>query len=134
MKLRESDFMKIEVRKACRTDLYSVLDLAFEKKPVFDLALCDRFDEVLAQTGHSVLLCFSDGALCGLMSVVIVDGITDKFPVALFCGGKVKTAATVMRLQTHSFKRARKFQKAMAAKECIIDTRCPNSNITEFCV
>ena len=82
--------MKIEVRKACRTDLYAVLDLVFEKKPVFDLALCNRFDEVLAQTGHSVLLCFVGGELCGLMSVAVVDGITDKFPVALFCGGKIK--------------------------------------------
>ena len=82
--------MKIEVRKACRTDLYAILDLAFEKKPVFDLALCDRFDEVLAQTGHSVLLCFVGGELCGVMSVAVVDGITDKFPVALFCGGKIK--------------------------------------------
>lgn len=82
--------MKIEVRKACRTDLYAILDLVFEKKPVFDLALCDRFDEVLAQTGYSVFLCFADGKLCGLMSVSIVDGITDKFPVALFCGGKLR--------------------------------------------
>ncbi len=117
MKLRESDFVKIEVRKACRTDLYSVLDLAFEKKPVFDLALCDRFDEVLAQTGHSVLLCFSDGALCGLMSVVIVDGITDRFPVALFCGGKVRNGCDRNEVTNALIQKGEEISKSYGCKK-----------------
>jgi len=85
--------MKIEVRKADRTDLAAVVSLGFEKKPVFALSLADRFDEVLSQTGHSVLLCFVDGVLCGMMSVTIVDGISEKFPIALFSGGKIKNGA-----------------------------------------
>ncbi len=85
--------MKIEVRKADRTDLPSVAALGFEKEPVFSVALADRFDEVLSQTGHSLLLCFVDGTLCGMMSVTIVDGLSDKFPLALFSGGKIKGGA-----------------------------------------
>ena len=85
--------MKIEVRKANRTDLSSVAALGFEKEPVFSAALADRFDDVLSQTGHTLLLCFVDGTLCGMMSVTIVDGLSEKFPLALFSGGKIKSGA-----------------------------------------
>lgn len=85
--------MKIEVRKAERTDLSAVAALGFEKEPVIDRSLSDRFDEVLFQTGHSVLLCFVDEKLCGMMSVTVIDGISKKFPVALFSGGKIRESA-----------------------------------------
>ena len=85
--------MKIEVRKADRTDLSAVAALGFEKEPILGFSLSERFDEVLSQTGHSVLLCFVDDELCGMMSVTIVDGLSEKFPLALFSGGKIKDGA-----------------------------------------
>lgn len=82
--------MKIEIRKADRRDLDRVLSFAFEKRPTSGMAMTDKFDEVLCQTGHTVLLCFADGELCGMLCVSIVDGMGEKFPVAVLCGGKLK--------------------------------------------
>lgn len=82
--------MKIEVRSADRRDFETVLSFAFEKRPVSGRKMTDKFDEVLCQSGHKVLLCFADGTLCGMLCVSIIEGMGEKFPVAAFCGGKIK--------------------------------------------
>lgn len=82
--------MKIEVREADRRDLEAVLSFAFEKRPPSSVETADKFDEVLCQTGHKLLLCFANGELCATLGVSIIDGMGEKFPVAVFCGGKLK--------------------------------------------
>lgn len=85
--------MKIEVRKASCNDLSFVSALSFETEPVLGFSLSRRFEEVLSQTGHSILLCFVDGEISGMMSVTIIDGLSKKFPLSVFSGGKIKPGA-----------------------------------------
>lgn len=82
--------MKIEIREADRRDLDALLSFAFKKRPSCGQKMADAFDEVLCQTGHKLLLCFANGELCGTLSVSVIDGLGEKFPVAVFCGGKLK--------------------------------------------
>lgn len=82
--------MKIEIREADRRDIDDVLSFAFEKRPPSGKKMMDKFDDVLCQTGYKLLLCFANGELCGTLSVSIIDGMGAKFPVAVFCGGKLK--------------------------------------------
>lgn len=109
--------MKIEVRKADRSDLSAVAKLGFEKEPIMDLSLSERFDKVLSQTGHSVLLCFVDDELCGMMSVTIVDGLSKKFPLALFSGGKIKTGADKAAVSSALISKGEEISKLFGCKK-----------------
>ncbi|MCM1543777.1 MAG: GNAT family N-acetyltransferase [Ruminococcus sp.] len=82
--------MILEIRKANRSDLLPLLNLMCSEKPVIDRRLLDRFDEILSQTNHSVLLAEVDGEIVGTLSVSIIDGIGSDFPFAVIGGGKIK--------------------------------------------
>ena len=75
------------IRKADRGDLKDILTLTYAKPPVIDRALVDRFDDILSQTGYSLLAAFMNGRLAGLLSVCVTDGIGRQFPFAVTDSG-----------------------------------------------
>ncbi|MDO4379953.1 MAG: hypothetical protein Q4D20_03670 [Clostridia bacterium] len=111
--------MKIKVRKADRTDLAAVSALLFENEPVFGSALSDRFDEILSQTGHSVLLCFVDGELCGTLSVSVIDGLSEKFPLSVFSGGKIKKGADREAVSNALISKGEELSRAFGCKKIL---------------
>lgn len=108
--------MKIEVRKADRTDLCALSKFALENDCIFGKDLTDKFDEVLCQTGHSVLLCFAEDVLCGVMSVTFVEGLTKKFPIAVFCGGKTKKGESESIIRAALVSKGEELSKAHGCK------------------
>lgn len=82
--------MILEIRKANRSDLMQILDFTCDKSPIIDQSLIDRFDEILCQTNHHVLLAEVDGEIVGTLSVSVIDGLGKGFPFAVTGGGKIK--------------------------------------------
>lgn len=82
--------MKIEIRKADRSDLVSLLKLQNGQLPVIDRNIYDKFEDVLAQTNHSVLLAFANGEPVGTLSITLIDGIGSQFPQPVMSGAVIK--------------------------------------------
>lgn len=82
--------MILEIRKANRNDLIAILNFVHDNEPIIDKALTDRFDEILCQTNHQVLLAEVDKEIVGMLSMSIIDGIGKDFPFAVTGGGKIK--------------------------------------------
>lgn len=83
-------FMILEIKKANRTDLMRILNFNSGSNPIIDRDLTERFDEILCQTNHSVLLAQVDGEIVGMLSLSIIDGLGKGFPFAVTGGGKIK--------------------------------------------
>lgn len=111
--------MKIEIREADRRDLENVLSFAFEKRPLSGKKMTDKFDEVLLQTGHKLLLCFANGELCGMLGVSVIDGMGEKFPVAVFCGGKLKKEFEGEYLSSMLISKGEEIARAQGCKKII---------------
>ena len=80
--------MKLEIRKANRLD-FERLSFLYEEPPVMDNKRRDFFDEVLCQTGYSLLIAEADGEIAGVLGVSIIEGLGKKYPVAVLSGGKL---------------------------------------------
>lgn len=65
-----------------------------ESRPVANARLLDRFDDVLSQTNHSVLIALCEGRAIATLSVTIVDAIAPGYPKAyLSCFGTLNSKA-----------------------------------------
>lgn len=82
--------MIFEIKKANRTDLMRLMSFVHDDEPIIDNGLIDRFDEILCQTNHSVLLAEAQGEIIGTLSLSVIDGIGSDFPFAVVGGGKIK--------------------------------------------
>lgn len=81
--------MKLEIRKANRLDFERLLAFCYDEMPVIDYRKRDLFDQILCQTGYTLLLAEADGVLSGVLGVSIIEGVGDKYPLAVLSGGKL---------------------------------------------
>lgn len=82
--------MNFEIRKADRGDLKTILELQNREEPVIDRALCDKFDEILSQTNHTVLLAYANRKPIATLSVTIIKGIGSGYPKTVLSGVSIK--------------------------------------------
>ncbi len=81
--------MKFQIRDANRADLLNILSFMGGSEPVICKQLINRFDDILCQTNHHVLLAEADGKIVGTLCISIIDGIGNGFPLAAAGGGKI---------------------------------------------
>ena len=85
--------MTLKIKIADKTDIKNLVEFAFKEPPVLTQKLFDDFDDVLTQTGYHLLLAEIDGKLSGTLAVSIINGIGDKYPLAVLSGGKLSETA-----------------------------------------
>ncbi|MGN0468655.1 MAG: hypothetical protein ACI4GY_08035 [Acutalibacteraceae bacterium] len=83
------------VKKADRSDLTSLLSIFYENDtvPIIDEKLIDRFDEILAQTNHSVLIAYQNKKPIATLSLTIIDGLESDCPKAYITSCKITERA-----------------------------------------
>lgn len=91
--------MTLEIRKANRADLPALLEFIYEKEPVLDGEIQDRFDEILCQSRHSILLGLIDGKIAATLCESVIDGFGKGFPFAVLSGAKIKKEYEKIGLQ-----------------------------------
>ena len=105
--------MTLKIKNADKTDIKNLVEFAFKHPPVLNQKLFDDYDEILTQTGYHLLLAEIDGKLSGTLAVSIINGIGDKYPLAVLSGGKLSRQArengTGEALVKHAEEIARKF-------------------------
>lgn len=82
--------MNFVIKKADRGDLKAILELRNREEPVIDRALCEKFDEILSQTNHTVLLAFAEKKPVATLSITIIKGIGVGYPKAVLSGAGIK--------------------------------------------
>ena len=82
--------MNFEIRKVDRSDLIKILELQGEKKTVIDRPILDKFDEILSQTNHTVLLALCNKKAIATLSITIINGIGPEYPKIILSGAKIK--------------------------------------------
>ncbi|MGN1418829.1 MAG: hypothetical protein ACI4W6_05830 [Acutalibacteraceae bacterium] len=83
------------VKKADRSDLTGLLSILYENEPVpiIDEKLINRFDEILAQTNHSVLIAYQNKKPVATLSLTIIDGLESGCPKAYITSCKISQSA-----------------------------------------
>lgn len=112
--------MSFEIKKADRGDICEILSMVYENPPVIDGRTADRFDEILSQTGFSLLLAKKDGQPVGILSVTVIDGIGKQFPFAVTDRGRIKrgfeqSGAAEALMHAAEYEAARRGCKRIAA-------------------
>lgn len=83
--------MTLEIREAKKNDYTSLSKIMGVGSVQHDADSLNRFENILSQSGHSVLLGFIDGELAGALSVSIIDGIGEDYPFAVLSGAGIKS-------------------------------------------
>ena len=111
--------MKLEIRKANRLDFERLLSFLFEETPVIDYKKRDFFDEVLCQSGYSLLIAEADGELAGVLGVSIIEGLGKKYPVAVLSGGKLCSCTGRERISDALIMKAKELAQRAGCKTVI---------------
>lgn len=82
--------MNFEIRKADRGDLKTLLELQKGEEPIIDRAMCDKFDEILSQTNHTILLAYANQKAVATLCVTIINGIGAGYPKTVLSGIRIK--------------------------------------------
>lgn len=81
--------METEVIKAELSDLKDVVEFVFSGSKTIQTFDGNFFEEVFSQSGYNLLVAKKGEEIIGILAVSVINGIGEKYPVAVLTGGKL---------------------------------------------